>query len=91
MITTIHLADAIGRRKIAEALGVLPTAVSNAVVRGRFPSSWFLILSRLAADAGLDCPPELFGMRFAQSGGGAVSDGVAQGGRSDPAPLAGAS
>jgi len=56
-------ADAIGRRKIADALGVGLTAVSNAVTRGRFPSSWFMVCKELADQVGADCPPDLFGMR----------------------------
>ena len=57
------LADAIGRKKIAEALQVGTTAVSNAVVRKTFPPSWYYTLNQLAAQEGLDCPPELFGMK----------------------------
>lgn len=63
MTTSIELADAVGRKKMADALGVLPTAVSNAVVRGWFPSSWFLVVKALADEVGQDCPPELFKMR----------------------------
>lgn len=63
MVTTLTLADALGRRKIAEAVGVGATAVSNAVVRGRFPASWFLIIKRLADEAGQECPPALFNLR----------------------------
>lgn len=48
---------------MAEALQVLPTAVSNAVVRGTFPPSWFKTCTRLAKKAGIDCPPELFNQR----------------------------
>lgn len=64
MTTAIQLADAIGRKKIADAVGVLPTAVSNHVVRGVFPSSWFLAIQPLAIAAGQECPPALFKMRL---------------------------
>jgi len=57
-------ADAIGRASIAEATGVGLTAVSNTVVRERFPASWYLVLQRLAEKKGIDCPPELFGMKL---------------------------
>jgi hypothetical protein len=57
-------ADAVGRASIAEAAGVGLTAVSNAVVRERFPASWFLISQRLAEAKGIECPPELFGMKL---------------------------
>lgn len=63
MTTASDLADALGRKAIADALGVLPTAVSNAVVRGWFPSSWFLAVKAIADQEGQECPPELFKMR----------------------------
>jgi hypothetical protein len=63
MTTASDLADALGRKTIADALGVLPQAVSNAVVRGWFPSSWFLAVKAIADGAGQECPPELFKMR----------------------------
>jgi hypothetical protein len=62
MITVSELADAIGRKTISDTLGVGVTAVSNAVVRGHFPSSWFLAVQALAGDD-VDCPPNLFNMR----------------------------
>lgn len=56
------LADAIGRKNIADAAGVGLTAVSNAVVRGSFPPSWFIAVSTLAIPLGVHCPPEIFSM-----------------------------
>jgi hypothetical protein len=62
--TALEVADRIGRRQIAAAVGVGTTAVSNAVARDmRFPSSWYLILSRLATEAGFTLAPELCGMK----------------------------
>jgi hypothetical protein len=62
--TAEEVADTLGRKAIAEAAGVGVTAVSNAVVRDkRFPSSWFVVLSELAAIKGRKIPPELCGMR----------------------------
>lgn len=64
MIKASEFADALGRAEIAKATGVGLTAVSNAVVRGWFPPSWFSAV-KIAADAkGLECPAALFGMRF---------------------------
>lgn len=63
MDKALKLANAIGRKKLAGALGVGPTAVSNAVVRGWFPATWFMVVSDLADQVGADCPPELFKMR----------------------------
>lgn len=67
MITTYQFASAIGRKNMADALDVGATAVSNAVVRGRFPASWFARCQALASEAGVDCPPDLFGMRAADN------------------------
>lgn len=63
MSNALDFADAVGRKNIADALGVGLTAVSNAVTRGRFPSSWFMACKGLADQAGVDCPSDLFGMR----------------------------
>lgn len=63
MITTEKIADALGRKEMAQALGVGLTSISNAVVRGSFPASWFFVVTRLAGDAGVSCPPCLFQMK----------------------------
>ena len=62
MMDSKALAKALGRKNIAAAVGFRPTAVSNAVVRGWFPATWFIAVSELAAKAGVECPPELFKM-----------------------------
>ena len=62
MMKAKTFADALGRKNIASAVEVLPTAVSNAVVRGWFPSAWYLACKRIADEAGVDCPPDLFKM-----------------------------
>jgi hypothetical protein len=69
MMTAFDLANAIGRKKIADTLGVGMTAVSNAVVRGSFPASWFLAIQSLSEDLGLEFEykPELFNMRMAEN------------------------
>ena len=48
---------------MAEELGVGTTAVSNAVVRGYFPPSWWLVCNALASEAGARCPEHLFKMK----------------------------
>lgn len=65
--TASDFADAVGRKRLADALQVGATAVSNAVVRGWFPSSWFLVAKQLAESAGVECQPQLFGMRMADN------------------------
>lgn len=67
MTEAIHIADEIGRKRIADAVGVGVTAVSNAVVRNRFPASWFVAIEKLATEKGMNCPPELFGMKTLHS------------------------
>lgn len=73
MITASSLADSIGRKKIADTLGVGPTAVSNHVVRGSFPASWYFVLKTLADDIGVECPPDLFSMKTPPPSAGAVA------------------
>ena len=63
MITTQKIADAVGRPKMAEALNVGLTAVSNAATSGKFPARWLHVMEMLCSDAGIDCPPSLFGMK----------------------------
>ena len=63
MMTATELADAIGRKKMQDALNVGATAVSNAVIRGWFPTRWFMVMSALAEEVGAECPPHLFGMK----------------------------
>lgn len=60
-------ASKIGRGKLASTFGVGPTAVSNAIRRGQFPASWYDVSQFLAAEVGVDCPPELFGQKVAHS------------------------
>jgi hypothetical protein len=68
MMNVNELAAALGRKEIAEAVGVGVTAVSNAVRREkRFPASWFMACSLLGQAKGVEVPPLLFGMKIAQS------------------------
>jgi len=66
MMDTSELARALGRKEMAEALGVGATAVSNAVVAKKFPASWFDALDDLAASKGVNCPRSLFAWRKAE-------------------------
>ena len=58
--TASDICDALGRKIIAQKLGVGITAVSNASVQGRFSARWYVAIKSLCADAGIDCPDELF-------------------------------
>jgi hypothetical protein len=55
-----RLADAVGRREIADAVGVGLTAVSNAVKRGSFPPAWFFAVKAVCDAKGMACPAEAF-------------------------------
>jgi len=63
MFKTQIFANAVGRKKMAEALEVLPTAISNAVGRETFPPAWYYTCKKLADEAGIECPRDLFGQR----------------------------
>jgi len=62
-MTARELAAALGRDNMSRVLGVGKTAVSNAVVRGGFPATWYFRMEKLCAERGIACPPSLFGMR----------------------------
>lgn len=66
-MTPSQFTETIGRRLIADALGVGPTAVGNAVVAGAFPSSWFDVLEMIAEEHGLECPRSMFSFRASAS------------------------
>jgi len=63
MITASQFADSIGRKQMALALGLGLTAISNAVVRGKFPSSWLATCRDLAIERDVDFPVALFSQR----------------------------
>jgi hypothetical protein len=67
MMNPKTFADAVGRKQIADAIGVGATAVSNAVVRGQLPAAWYLACTKLAQAHGIECPIEMFAMREANS------------------------
>jgi hypothetical protein len=61
--TVTSVLDKLGRVRVAKSLGVSVQAVSNAAGLGKFPSSWYLILSEMSAADGIDCPGTLFAMK----------------------------
>ena len=67
MENTSDFARAIGRKEMAQALGVGVTAISNAVVAGSFPAAWFDALEALAKAKGQECPRDLFAWRRAET------------------------
>jgi hypothetical protein len=87
MMTARELSEALGRGNMGQAVSVGQTAISNAVIRGHFPPSWFLAVKELADRAGVDCPPALFRMKASTSPSVDCS-GQVQGAGQDQAPLA---
>ena len=55
-----QVAERLGRAKIGSAVGVGLTAVSNAVVAGLFPASWYDDMDRLGRDTGVEVPRSVF-------------------------------
>ncbi len=53
----------IGRQRIGESLDIGATAISNAVVDGSLPPSWFPTVRRLGIEAGIEVPERLFSWR----------------------------
>jgi hypothetical protein len=61
--TAATICDMIGRKAIADRVGVKLAAVSNASTEGMFPAKWFAAIKSMCGEAGIDCPESLF--RFA--------------------------
>jgi hypothetical protein len=55
--------SALGRARIAREVGVTVAAVGNAIAEGRFPASWYGVVSKLCADASIECPLTIFAMK----------------------------
>lgn len=58
--TAAEVCDLIGRKAIADRIGVGLTQVSNAAVEGLFPARWYLEMRDLCRSAGVECPERLF-------------------------------
>lgn len=67
MHSTRHIATTVGQKNLADALGVGITAVNNAVVNGKFPSSWFPVVRKICARHELECPESLFNFKSPSS------------------------
>lgn len=59
-ITAETICDALGRRAIAEAIGVTRSAVSNYSAAGTFPAAWYLAIKAMCEERNLDCPEVIF-------------------------------
>jgi hypothetical protein len=63
MQTAKEISARFGQRTIAATLGVSVGAVSNAVVRGQFPASWYVAIQSLCNRDGELCPVEAFAFK----------------------------
>ena len=63
MHTTKSIIDAIGRLRMAQALGVGYKAVSRAAEDGQFRAAWYPTVQRLASEHGIEVPDHLFAWR----------------------------
>lgn len=59
-ITVAAICDRIGRKVVADRLGVGKTAVSNAVAENQCPARWYIELQVLCREHGMECPVHLF-------------------------------
>ena len=57
------ICDEVGRKRIAEKLGLGKAAIGNAVRDGVFPPSWYMEVKQLCDVDGIDCPLEAFNFR----------------------------
>ena len=65
-MTVEAICNSLGRARIAGALGVRRTAVSNAVRDKSFPAAWYAVVRKLCDDEGLDCSDDLFSFKAPQ-------------------------
>lgn len=59
-VTASHICDKLGRREMADRLNRTVAAISNAASDGAFPAGWYLVISEMCAEKGVDCPQGLF-------------------------------
>lgn len=55
-----QVVDAIGHNRLKSELQRGDGAIHNAISRGKFPSAWYLVVTRLAKEAGVKCSDSLF-------------------------------
>lgn len=65
MKTVADISEQLGRRDMERELGVTRAAIANAVSDGKFPASWYGIISSMCAEREIDCPLDAFRMREA--------------------------
>lgn len=66
-----EICETVGRDAIMQRLGVKKSAVSNAVIAGQFPASWYAEVRALCEGAQIDCPIDAFGFKSEKQSGAA--------------------
>lgn len=72
MTNTSEVCDKLGRKRMADCLGVGVTTISNAAVSGAFPAKWYAVVKKLCSADGIECPDELF--NFIKPASGAAGE-----------------
>lgn len=73
-ITAADICDRLGRKAIADCIGVGLTAVSNASAEGSFSPAWFVAIKAMCDREGIACPERLFRFKIARPLDGAECD-----------------
>jgi hypothetical protein len=63
MQTVDKIAEKLGRKRLAELVGVGKAAVTNATTEGTFPASWYVIVSGECDRLGIECPKSAFSFK----------------------------
>lgn len=70
-----RIIESIGSERLQASLGVTGHSIRAAKVAGRFPASWYAVVSDLCRTAGIECSIDLF--RWKEGIGAAVLAGDA--------------
>lgn len=60
---TRTLIEKLGRKALADRLGVGLTAVGNAATDNLFPAAWYAAVKAMCDEVGHDCPLSLFNFK----------------------------
>lgn len=58
-----RIVAALTAEAIAREVGGAPKTVINHIDTGRFPASWYLVVSRMCLERGIECPHRLFSFK----------------------------
>ena len=77
-ISAKMVVEAIGRKRLQQSLAVHKSSITGAIKSDQFHTNWFLVVEKLASEAGIDTNAEafkaLFPMRKLQVVEGRLSD-----------------